>query len=65
LGEDGLYWTSYGIGLRVNVPELTEKIYVAPRSQPWVLDLVERVAERYGLSKKLVLKSSIDDPALV
>jgi len=46
-------WVSVGLN------DLIEKIYVAPSAKPWELELLQRVAKRYGL-KAPVVQSDLD-----
>jgi hypothetical protein len=40
---------SPGILLPVDLSTLVEKVYVSPWSQPWLIDLVKEVSNKYGL----------------
>ena len=48
-----------GIWVKINLAYFIRKIYVAPQSQNWFYNLVERISKKYGLDREVV-KSSID-----
>lgn len=48
-----------GIRLPVNVRQLITEVMVGPREQKWVVRLVERVMERYGLPQPVVASNRL------
>jgi hypothetical protein len=51
--------TESGKYVTVDVDTLISNIYVAPKAQSWVGDLVKVVAVRYGLKREQVIKSEL------
>lgn len=49
-----------GIYIQVDLHVLIDKIYLAPTSPKWLLELVKSVTRKYGLDKEIV-QSSLDD----
>jgi hypothetical protein len=51
-----------GLKVPIDLNRLIRKIYVAPKSASWFLELVERLCKRYGLNQLPVRSSLYDDP---
>lgn len=51
-----------GLKVPVDLNRLIKRVYVAPRSTSWFLELVARVCVRYGLNQRPVRSSLYDDP---
>ena len=51
-----------GLKVRVDLNRLITKIFVAPRSAQWFLELVERICKRYAVKQRPVRSSLYDDP---
>lgn len=51
--------TKYGKYVTVNVDTLILNIYVSPRAQSWIGDLVKAVAQKYGLKRDQVIISDL------
>ncbi len=51
-----------GLKVPIDLNRLLNKIYVAPKSAEWFLELVERICIRYGLKQRPVRSSLYDDP---
>jgi hypothetical protein len=49
-----------GKHIRIDLQNLIEKVYVAPTSQDWFYQLVQRITEKYGLNVE-INKSKLDD----
>jgi len=50
-----------GMSIPVNLDQLIESVYVAPTAQSWLVDLVRKVVERYGL-KVSITQSTLAKP---
>ena len=48
-----------GVDIRVKLETLIEKVYVAPFSFPWLINVISNILEKYNLGGIDVLKSSI------
>jgi hypothetical protein len=48
-----------GLYLAVDVKDLIQEIYVAPRADKWFIDLVRSTARRCGLSEEIVKPSTL------
>lgn len=51
-----------GKHVRVEVERLIERIYVAPTSEAWLLDLVKRFVKKSGLSADVLRSGLLDGP---
>lgn len=51
-----------GLKVPIDLNRLVNKIYVAPKSAEWFLELVGRICKRYGLKQQPVRSSLYDDP---
>lgn len=51
-----------GLKVPVDLNRLLTKIYVAPKSAEWFLQLVERICQRYELKQRPIRSSLYDDP---
>jgi hypothetical protein len=51
--------TSAGIYVPVDVESLLDKIFVAPLSEDWYVNLVKSVVSKYGISQDKVVKSNL------
>jgi hypothetical protein len=51
-----------GIAIKVDIPRLIERIYVAPTSPDWFKSLVAALLMRYGLNVDVVHSSLDDEP---
>ena len=51
-----------GLKVPIDLNRLIRRIYVAPKSASWFLELVERLCKRYGLNQLPVRSSLYDDP---
>lgn len=49
-----------GMSINVDVQQLIERVYVAPTSPPWYLDLVQEVMKKYEIAHP-VIRSSLDE----
>lgn len=49
----------YGMNVAVDLDLLIDKVYLAPTSSEWILDLVKSITNKYGLDKK-VFTSDLD-----
>lgn len=56
------YIAPKGGKIEVNVETLIEKIYVAPTSKPWILNLLKKIIDRYGLKIPLEQSRLFEDP---
>ena len=54
----------YGVQVPIDLNSLIEKVYVAPRAQPWYRELVEQVSQRYGLNVPIIQSDLAHDPML-
>ncbi len=50
-----------GVYRKVDIDRLVKEVIVAPDAEPWFLELVEAVVDRYGLAAP-VRRSSLADP---
>lgn len=51
-----------GIWIPINLNELIDAVYVAPESADWFRALVENVAHKYGLNKKIIKSALENEP---
>jgi len=51
-----------GLKVPIDLNRLISKIYVAPKSASWFLELIERLCKRYGLNQIPIRSSLYDDP---
>jgi hypothetical protein len=52
----------YGAMLRVDPAQLIERLYLSPDADPWLIDLVRSVLNRYGVKAEVVRSSLYDKP---
>jgi hypothetical protein len=52
-----------GVDISVNLDELIESVYVAPKAQPFFAALVEAIMRRYGLPKSVIPSDVLREPA--
>jgi hypothetical protein len=51
-----------GTHVPVDVDTLIENVYVAPKSESWIKELIENVLEKYGLKRKVIHSVLDKDP---
>jgi hypothetical protein len=61
-GGDRRQQREEGAWLPVDLNTLVDRIFIAPDAEPWYVDLVERVARRYGLSKPVKQSVLAEEP---
>jgi len=57
---EGTVMSFEGIPLTADLDTLIERVYVSPGSPDWIKELVESVTDKYGLTGKEVVTSSLD-----
>ena len=53
-----------GLSIPVDLDILIEKIYLAPSSSPWIIDLLNSVLKKYEINKK-ILPSALDQSPII
>jgi hypothetical protein len=59
---DSLAEIDGGVGIHVNLDTLIDKIYVSPRAERWVTDVVQSVTGKYALVKPVERSKLLDPP---
>lgn len=61
-GEESGPPPAHGIAVPVNIDMLVEQVFVAPKTEPWVVQVIQSLLGHYGLHREVQPSALSEDP---